>query len=524
MATRSFRSALGVSRVGEVSRTGLRQSYLTRFAGLHTTSRKTQEAAAPSPETTAAAEPTSPKPSINELQRSLRSFVKSAKSLNAALTRELEKMTAVYRIRKKGLLEVQSPRPGFESYRHHVPASYLRDRCPCPQCLSPSSGNKSFSTAEIPATINFKHIKVQKDGSVHIRWYNDVPRAAAARHVSVFPARGPQSIDKVASERNIEYQTIPLALWSGLPEQPWTKASLSPLRISYAAFMAGGRDFHQGALELSQTGLLFLTGVPQTETAVADIALKFGAIKETFYGRTWDVISKPEAENVAYTSSYLGLHSDMLYLESPPRIQLLHCLENSCTGGESMFSDASTAAAQLRSDNRGAFRTLTEKPVTYHYSANGFYYRQRRPVIETFFENRQQRTSVWWSPPFQAPFPRPQGLEQRKLWGQWLKSARHFKSILEADENVHHHRLEPGECVLFDNRRVMHGRREFDAGSGRRWLKGTYVADEDFVSTLKRIRIEGGAEEYLDKYDQDRGDQRQRQTKTSKTNAAATPA
>ena len=62
-------------------------------------------------------------------------------------------------------------------------------------------------------------------------------------------------------------------------------------------------------------------------------------IRETFYGRTFDVRAKPNAENVAYTSGYLGLHQDLMYLEPPPMIQVLHCMDNSCAGGESLFSD-----------------------------------------------------------------------------------------------------------------------------------------------------------------------------------------
>ena len=47
-------------------------------------------------------------------------------------------------------------------------------------------------------------------------------------------------------------------------------------------------------------------------------------------------------------------------------------------------------------------------------------------------------------------------------------------------------RLEPGQMLTFDNRRVLHGRTAFDPNSGPRHLQGTYL-DRDLV--LSRLRV-----------------------------------
>jgi gamma-butyrobetaine dioxygenase len=50
-------------------------------------------------------------------------------------------------------------------------------------------------------------------------------------------------------------------------------------------------------------------------------------------------------------------------------------------------------------------------------------------------------------------------------------------------------RLEAGDTVCFDNRRILHGRGEFDPQSGRRHLQGCYV-DRDMVeSRLRRLTL-----------------------------------
>ena len=45
-------------------------------------------------------------------------------------------------------------------------------------------------------------------------------------------------------------------------------------------------------------------------------------------------------------------------------------------------------------------------------------------------------------------------------------------------------RLEPGDVMVFNNLRVMHGRGSFDPQSGRRHLQGCYVDIEDFRGRL----------------------------------------
>ena len=42
--------------------------------------------------------------------------------------------------------------------------------------------------------------------------------------------------------------------------------------------------------------------------------------------QTFDVISTPKPINVAYSTVGLDFHMDLIYYESPPGLQFLHCL------------------------------------------------------------------------------------------------------------------------------------------------------------------------------------------------------
>ncbi|KAK5242008.1 hypothetical protein LTR16_008840, partial [Cryomyces antarcticus] len=163
---------------------------------------------------------------------------------------------------------------------------------------------------------------------------------------------------------------------------------------------------------------MFLRNVPDSEVEVERIAGRIGNLRDTFYGRTWDVKSVVNAKNIAYTHQYLGLHMDLLYMKHPPHIQLLHCLRSTSTGGASLFSDALHAAKALYSAAPEAFSVLTKYSVPYHYDhAPAHHYAYTHPTIELAWAHARPPTAALpgrtatppivhlnWSPPFQAPF------------------------------------------------------------------------------------------------------------------------
>jgi gamma-butyrobetaine dioxygenase len=46
----------------------------------------------------------------------------------------------------------------------------------------------------------------------------------------------------------------------------------------------------------------------------------------------------------------------------------------------------------------------------------------------------------------------------------------------------------PGDLIGFDNRRMLHGRDAFDAGTGVRHLRGTYIDHDEIHSRLRVLR------------------------------------
>src|SRR5262249_25578107 len=100
---------------------------------------------------------------------------------------------------------------------------------------------------------------------------------------------------------------------------------------------------------IAVAGIGFLSGVPAEENKVLEVAAMVGWVRDTNYGRVFDVRAVPDPKNLAYTGLALGLHTDNPYREPVPGLQILHCVARSPEGGQSLFSDGFRAAEVLQS-------------------------------------------------------------------------------------------------------------------------------------------------------------------------------
>ncbi|KAM3079167.1 hypothetical protein ACMFMF_004094 [Clarireedia jacksonii] len=357
---------------------------------------------------------------------------------------------------------------------------FLRDACTCEQCVDPSTKQKNFQTSDIPPEIKAVIIKDNPNQDVFASWENDLP-GFGPNHRSKYSNNffWTRSNKKPATE---QYPNEYTRLWN-------SAIITNELQyVTYDDYVNTEEGLFRALRMLSRHGLLLLRHVPDSESSVITIAERIGNLRDTFYGRTWDVKSVPQAKNVAYTAQYLGLHMDLLYMANPPGFQFLHCLKNTCSGGSSIFSDAFHAVSKL--DER-TVRLMKEIKIAYHYRNAGEHYYYEHPLIRRrmgpakWAKNGLNVAHVNYSPPFQAPFRETGVLSSAKQTASIVKCLREFAAVAEAPDSLYEYKLQEGECVIFNNRRVLHGRKEFDTTAGERWFKGAYVDTDAFMSRLR---------------------------------------
>lgn len=395
---------------------------------------------------------------------------------------------------------------------NHVPSRvsfkkvFLRDSCDSPESVDISTRQKSFTTAEIaqnheiaetPTVVdegNETYLQVKwvlAKGPVHVSKYSE----AFLKKQSTLPAR---MKGKFFPERQVFWDANEL------------NKNVKSLLVGYEEYIESETKFKDAVNNLNKYGMCFVTDVedpldnPKTKTItpentslwpVAKLAKRFGYIKETFYGKLFDVRNEKDAKNIANTDVFLPLHMDLCYYESPPGLQFLHFIKNSTEGGENVFSDSFAAVDHLFKTDKDAYDALKKVPITFHYDNNGEYYYYLRPLIvedpyiPNFATGDPQIKEVNYSPPFQGNFEFGVKKDENPvLFDNFMRGMVKFEEFVNDPANQYIVKTPENSCIVFDNRRVLHSRLQFsDSNGGDRWLMGCYVDGDSFRSKLRTL-------------------------------------
>lgn len=351
------------------------------------------------------------------------------------------------------------------------PWIWLRDNCGCPQCRHPGNGQRLIDVLDLPDRPETESVRLASDGAVEIRWRPD-------GHASRYRGEWLKAHDLAPEARRARRPR--LRLWGAEimrdpPVVSWPELESSP-------------EAERAALErLVQDGFLLLRDVPIESGMVVRVGDRIGHVRVTNYGRHFDVVSVPNPNNLAYTAVALGVHTDNPYRDPPPGLQLLHCLEAGAPGGNSVLVDGFAAAEDLRRDDPEAFDLLSRLPLAFRFADGTADLRASTPVIETDFEGRVR--GIHFNNRSMAPLDLPEAVVE-----PWYAAYRAFARLLRRPGKEARLRLAPGDLLVMQNQRVLHGRESYDANAGRRHLQGCYVDSDGVESRLRMLSRDATAE------------------------------
>jgi alpha-ketoglutarate-dependent taurine dioxygenase len=333
-------------------------------------------------------------------------------------------------------------------------ALQLRDGCPCGECRHEGTGQRLLETSRIPLGLTLERAQLAEGGSaVQLAWSDG--------HAATFAA----SLLTSLAPREEEPRLWGAELGAELPAAAFEQvASEEGARLGWLAAIA-------------ELGFALLRDVPCESGMVCRVAELFGYVRETNYGRFFDVRTVPDPVNLADTNLGLGLHTDNPYRDPVPTLQLLHCLVASGEGGETVLVDGFNVVGKLSERSRSL---LSEIPVRYEYESPAAVLASAQPVLLLGADgaprglrvnNRSKRLPL-------APVDAVPG---------WYAAYAELAALLEAEENAVRLRLGPGDLLCFDNERVLHGRTAFTGGE--RLLQGCYADRDGLRSTLTLLRL-----------------------------------
>ncbi len=361
---------------------------------------------------------------------------------------------------------------GHQSTFHYI---WLRDNCYCCVCGDPRHGEKRFRIVDVPLDIEPLSVSWDSGNTLEILWQPD-------SHKSIYDARWLRQHCYSATER--EHRQHRPILWdsnivTNLPQ------------IAYEEVQTGEKSRLQLLEHLKDYGICFVRNVPPQKGELESFAQSFGPLLETNYGRVFEIVVDPEESQKSVANSQINLipHTDDAYQYAPPGIIFFHCLiANNDGSGQSTFVDGFQIAEVLRQEDSEAFDLLCRYEMPFRK-----YYRDAPGGAATLRIDMQFSSPVFCldsgghlkevriSNLFPAPLDLPEEIIEpfyaayRKL----MQFYTHPRYCLKQG-------LQPGDLVMFDNHRVLHGRTAIGINNQRRHLRYCSV-DRDYFYSQWRL-------------------------------------
>lgn len=343
-------------------------------------------------------------------------------------------------------------------------AVWLRDNAQDPETRAPLNGQRLITLADIPTgtTLSAANLSGETLSVTFAPENKTVTFALPWLHANAY-----------------DRDTARAPGWTAPDIQTWDSTLSSDVPCaSLPAMTSDSALLRDWLAQVRRYGFGKVTDGPVRDGALFDVVDLFGHVRETNYGRHFEVRTEVNPTNLAYTGLGLQAHTDNPYRDPVPTVQVLYCLENSATGGENIVVDGFRVAQRLRDEHPAYFDVLSRHCARFEYAGDGDTHLQSRcPMIELApdgaligvrFNNRS------------AAALRDVPFDQMALY---YDAYRRMGEIIDDPAMEVTFRLNPGEAFIVDNTRVLHARKGY-SGSGHRWLQGCYADKDGLYSRL----------------------------------------
>jgi gamma-butyrobetaine dioxygenase len=238
------------------------------------------------------------------------------------------------------------------------------------------------------------------------------------------------------------------------------------------------KAMHDLLVSFYQYGFVIIKNIPTNNNFIVKFANSIGSVRRTNFGEYFDVKSKPDPNDLAYTSLGLTPHTDNPYRNPVPCIQLLHCIESEVSGGLSTLVDGYTLTEDLKKENSKFYKILSEVKVRFKFI-------DKEVVLEDWSELiklNEDKTfkQVRFSPRLDyVPI-----LEKDQL-DLYYRARKKLSKMYNSDKYRREFKLAPKDLMMMDNYRLLHGRTSYETKEGNRYLQGCYI---DYDSTEGKLR------------------------------------
>ena len=241
------------------------------------------------------------------------------------------------------------------------------------------------------------------------------------------------------------------------------------------------KDMYDLLKSFYEYGFVIIKNIPAQNNYIVNFANSIGSVRATNFGEFFNVRSVPNPNDLAYTSLALPPHTDNPYRKPVPCIQLLHCIENEVSGGFSTLVDGFRVATHLKENNPKYFEILTRIKVKFKFTDKDVILENRGELIELNelgnFKQIRFNTMLDYVPV----------LEKNQL-DLYYKARKKISDLYNSEKFKIEFKLMPGDIIMMDNHRLLHGRTVYDTSEGKRFLQGCYIDHDSSEGKLRHLQ------------------------------------
>jgi gamma-butyrobetaine dioxygenase len=341
---------------------------------------------------------------------------------------------------------------------------WLRDNCACDVCLHPFTREHLTDLLELPLDLKADKVSLDSDGALIVTWLVD-------SHVSVF---NPGWL----------FAHCALSQQPSAPPLLWTATELvEPMSFSATDEQLNDDVLLEVLVAVESSGLARIRNFGSSRDTVEALGLRIGPVRETHFARIFDVVSRADGDSNAYTSERLSAHTDIPTREAPPGLQVLHCLVADADGGASTMTDGFKLAADLADRFPQDYAILSTLKWCFANRGGDTDYRWQAPIINVDENGKVFEVRL-------LPFSRAPLMTEYKNIEPAYRALQRFMAMANSAEYQMRYQFAAGDIVIFDNRRILHGREAFFPQTGDRELRGLYLDRDDMQSKIRMLTKE----------------------------------
>ena len=368
-------------------------------------------------------------------------------------------MTDLVTLSDRGLtLRMGEMQPYFNYY-------WLRDACT--SCIDPQTRERIFDCSALPAAPKATAAWIEGD-TLRLSWRDE-------DLISTVPLALLHQM--AATGRPHDPADLPRNLWM---------SDFEPriLRVPQTAVLQTPDGRARFCRALLEDGIAIVTGMEPGKDSLTALVETLGSITPSAEAYFFEVRVEIAPTNLAFTAGALEMHTDLPSEDAAPGLQFLHCLENTVDGGQSLFLDGAAVAEALRTEDPEAFHLLASYDIPFFYRHDKLDYRAHQRVIE--LDQNGNVTGVTVSQHLLDTIDLPQD-----LLDTYYPAFVRFIRLMQEERFLIRFRAQAGNCVVFDNHRIVHGREAYVADSGKRHLRGCYCDRGALRSTYRVLAKQG---------------------------------